>query len=141
VDAANKLDRYVGFVYSSLAGHTSAQNPLASVFYGEVSRVDGDIGEMLRQALLGVQRGGLPAQQYADIIYGLSSAKNRLDSILIRAGLARPAKGGQVVAEFIDPYGEAVDLSDVNRLMLQLGRGVIPGTPVEYGTNELLRKK
>jgi uncharacterized protein DUF4157 len=136
VDAANKLERYVGSVYSSLAAKTSAQNPLVDVFYGEVSRIDGDVNEMLRQ----VQLGGMPAQQYADTVYGLSSAKNRLDSILIRARLARPARGGQVISEFVDPYGDTVDLTDVNSLMLLLGKGVIPGTPVEYGTDMLLHK-
>jgi hypothetical protein len=141
VDAATKLQRYVGSVYSRLAENTTAQNPLTGAFFGEVSHVDGDVGEMQQQALLGVQNAGLPAQQYADIVYGLSSAKTRLDSILFRAGLARPARGGQVIAEFVDPYGETVDLSDVNSLMLQLGKGVIPGTPVEYGTDELLQKK
>jgi hypothetical protein len=138
VDAANTLQRYVGSVYSMLAEKTSAQTPLVGAFFGEVSRIDGDVGEMLRQALLGVQLGGLPAQQYADTVYGLSSAKKRLDSILIRAGLARPKRGGQVIAEIVDPYGETVDLRDVNSLMLLLGKGVLPGTPVEYGTNELL---
>jgi len=141
VDAAKKLQRYAGSVYSSLAEKTSAKNPLAPVFFPEVSRIDGDVGEMLRQALLGVQRGRLPAQQYADTIYGLSSAKNRLDSILIRARLARPAKGGQVVTEFVDPYEETVDLTDVADLMQLLPKGVIPGTAVTYGTSELLHKK
>jgi hypothetical protein len=132
VDAADKIQRYVGATYNNLAAKTSDSNPVAGVFYPEVSRIDGDVGELGRQAQLGVQQGGLPAQQYADIIYGLSSAKKKLDDIQIRARLARPARGGQVVSEFIDPWGEIVDLTDVNKLMLLLGRGVIPGTSVEY---------
>ena len=141
VDAATKLQRYAGFLYSSLAGKTTPQNPLTSVFYKDVSKIDGEVGEWLGQALAGVQNGKLAAQPYADIIYGLKSAKTRLDNIVIQAGLAAPPKGGSVLSEFVDPYGERVDLTEVNRLMLMLGKGVIPGTPVTYGSNELLKEK
>lgn len=140
VDAANKLQRYVGSIYSSLAGKTSAQNPVAGALFPEVSKIDGEIGEILRQVLLGLQLGQIPAQQYADAVLGLRSAKKGLDNILIQAGLARPAKGGQSAAQFVDPYGERVDLSDVNRTLGRLLPGVTPGTPVEYGKSELLHK-
>jgi hypothetical protein len=141
VDAANTLQRYVGSIYSSLAEKTSPTNPVAPVFFPEVSTIDGEIGEILRQLLLGLQLGQIPDQQYADTIFGLRSAKKKLDSIVFRAGLGRPAKGGdQSIAEFVDPYGERVDLRDVHRTLSLLLRGVTPGTPVEYGTDDLLHK-